>query len=66
MTYEPQFTVTPALLRQIEAVAALRERIQSATVQVAWIPALDLIRPLMKAGLIKRMGTLKHGRYVLK
>ena len=28
--------------------------------------AMDLIRPLMKAGLIKRVGTLKHGRYVLK
>jgi Fic family protein len=41
VTYEPQFTVTPALLRQIEAIAALRERIQNATVQVAWIPALQ-------------------------
>lgn len=41
MTYEPQFTITPALLREIEAIAALRERIQSATVQVAWIPALQ-------------------------
>ena len=41
MTYEPQFTITPALLRQIEAIAALRERIQGATVQVAWIPALQ-------------------------
>ena len=28
--------------------------------------AIDLLRPLMKAGLIKRIGTLKHGRYVLK
>lgn len=41
MTYEPQFTITPALLRQIEAISALRERIQSAAVQVAWIPALQ-------------------------
>jgi len=41
VTYEPQFTITPALLRQIEAIAALRERIQNATVQVAWIPALQ-------------------------
>lgn len=41
MTYEPQFTITPALLRQIEAISALRERIQGATVQVAWIPALQ-------------------------
>ena len=28
--------------------------------------AMDLLRPLMKAGLIQRVGTLKHGRYVLK
>jgi len=28
--------------------------------------AMDLIRPLLKARLIKRVGTLKHGRYVLK
>ena len=41
MTYEPQFTITPALLRQIEAIAALRERIQGAAVQVAWIPAMQ-------------------------
>jgi Fic family protein len=41
VTYEPQFTVTPALLGKIEAIAALRERIQNATVQVAWIPALQ-------------------------
>jgi len=41
VTYEPQFTITPPLLRQIEAIAALRERIQHATIQVAWIPALQ-------------------------
>jgi len=28
--------------------------------------AMDLLRPLMKAGLVKRLGTLKNGRYVLK
>ncbi len=27
--------------------------------------AMDLLRPLMEAGLVKRMGTLKTGRYVL-
>lgn len=27
--------------------------------------AMDLIRPLVKAKLIKRVGTLKHGRYML-
>ena len=27
--------------------------------------AMDLLRPLMKAGLVKRVGTLKTGCYVL-
>jgi hypothetical protein len=27
--------------------------------------ALDLLRPLMKAGLVKRVGTKKSGRYIL-
>lgn len=41
MSYEPNFTITPALLARVEQIAALRERIQAATVQVAWIPALQ-------------------------
>src|SRR3972149_872695 len=41
MGYQPRFTITPALLGRVEAVAALRERIQRAAVQVAWIPALQ-------------------------
>ena len=41
MSYEPQFTVTPALLSRVEAIAALRERILRAAVQLAWIPALQ-------------------------
>jgi Fic family protein len=41
MGYRPQFEITPALLTRVEAVAALRERIQGAAVQVAWIPALQ-------------------------
>ena len=41
MSYRPLFTITPALLSRAEAVAALRERIQGAAVQVAWIPALQ-------------------------
>ena len=28
--------------------------------------AMDLLRPLMKAGWVKRIGTLKNGRYILK
>jgi Fic family protein len=41
MGYRPQLTVTPALLATLEAIAALREKILSATIQVAWIPALQ-------------------------
>ena len=41
MSYAPQFTITPALLSRVETIAALRERIQGAAVQVAWIPALQ-------------------------
>jgi Fic family protein len=41
MSYEPRFTITSALLTRVEAIAALRERIRGATVQVPWIPALQ-------------------------
>ncbi|HWY75167.1 MAG TPA: Fic family protein, partial [Verrucomicrobiae bacterium] len=41
MGYEPQFKITPLLLGRAEQIAALRERIQAATVQVPWIPALQ-------------------------
>ena len=41
MSYQPQFTITPAFLARVEQIAALRERIQAATVEVAWIPALQ-------------------------
>lgn len=41
MSYEPTYRITPALLSQAERVAALRERIQAASVQVQWIPALQ-------------------------
>ena len=41
MAYIPQFTITPALLAEVEQVAALRERIQSAVVDLAWVPALQ-------------------------
>lgn len=41
MTYVPQFIITPLLLAEVEQVAALRERIQSAVVDLAWIPALQ-------------------------
>lgn len=41
MNYQPNFTISLALLSGVEAIAALRERIQSAAVQMAWIPALQ-------------------------
>ncbi len=41
MSYQPRFTITPALLARVEGIAALRERVQGAAVQVAWIPALQ-------------------------
>src|SRR5438067_9061431 len=41
MSYRPIYTITPLLLSQAEQVAALRERILAAAVQVPWIPALQ-------------------------
>lgn len=41
MAYEPHFSISPRLLSLVESVAALRERIQSATVELSWVPALQ-------------------------
>jgi Fic family protein len=41
VSYQPKFTVTPALLARVEGIAGLRQRIQNALVQVPWIPALQ-------------------------
>ena len=41
MAYQPQFTISPRLLTLVESVAALRERIQGAAVELSWIPALQ-------------------------
>ena len=41
MPYDPQFSITPRLLSLVEQTAALRERIQSAAVELSWIPALQ-------------------------
>jgi hypothetical protein len=41
VSYDPQFTITPLVLARVEAVAALRERIQAAAVELSWIPALQ-------------------------
>jgi Fic family protein len=41
MSYEPRFTITPDLLSTVEEIARLRQRIQDASVELAWIPALQ-------------------------
>jgi Fic family protein len=41
VSYQPKFIVTPALLARVEQIAALRERILAATIEVPWIPALQ-------------------------
>jgi Fic family protein len=41
MVYIPQFIITPQLLAEVEQVAAMRERILSAVVDLAWVPALQ-------------------------
>ena len=41
MAYRPRFTIGHELVRRLEEIAALREKILAATVQVAWIPALQ-------------------------
>jgi Fic family protein len=41
MAYLPHYTISPALLAEVEQIAVLRERIRSTTVDLAWIPALQ-------------------------
>lgn len=41
MAYEPRFTVTARLLSFLEEIAAFREKILTATIQVPWILALQ-------------------------
>jgi Fic family protein len=41
MAYQPQFTISPKLLGLVETIAVLRERIQNASVELSWIPALQ-------------------------
>jgi len=41
MSFEPQFTVSARLLRELETIADLRAKIAPATVQMAWIPQLQ-------------------------
>ena len=46
---QPLYAITPVLLSQVEQVAALRERILAAAVQVPWIPALQKDSKFAKA-----------------
>lgn len=41
MAFIPEFTITPKLLAQVEEIAALRERIGRAGIDLAWVPALQ-------------------------
>jgi len=41
MAYKPTFTITAHLLKIIEEIAAFREKILAATIQVSWIPTLQ-------------------------
>jgi Fic family protein len=41
VSYEPQFTIRPALLALVEGIAVLRQRIQQAAIELPWIPALQ-------------------------
>ncbi|MEK6261895.1 MAG: Fic family protein [Planctomycetota bacterium] len=41
MSYQPEFTISPLLLSRVEVIAAVRERILGAAVEVPWIPALQ-------------------------
>ena len=42
MSYQPRFAITPVLLERVERIAALREQILAATVNVSWIPSLQM------------------------
>src|SRR5260370_22667541 len=41
MAYQPRFTITAHLVAMSEEIAAFREKILAATVQVPWIPTLQ-------------------------
>ena len=54
------------LLRLLRARGSLSPREIWDGIGISRQGAMDLLNPLMKAGLVKRVGTLKTGRYVLK
>lgn len=71
MSCQPQLQITPAMLARVEAIAALRAhgslspREVGEGIGISRQGAMNLLRPLVKVGLVKRVGTLKTGRYIL-
>jgi len=41
VSYHPQFQISSTLLNQVESITSLREKIQGATIDLSWIPALQ-------------------------
>lgn len=41
MSYQPVFSISSSLLSHVEEIASLRERIQGASIDLQWIPALQ-------------------------
>jgi DNA-binding MarR family transcriptional regulator len=54
------------LLQLLRAHGSLSPREVWEGISISKQGAAGLLRPLVKAGLVKRVGTLKTGRYVLK
>ena len=65
----PQLVLRPKqeqLLQLLRTRGSLSPREIWGGLRISKQGAMDLLRPLLKAGMVKRLGTLKHGRYVLK
>ena len=41
MSYQPQFSISSTLLNHVESITSLREKIQGASIDLSWIPALQ-------------------------
>ena len=41
MSYTPKFQISSTLLNQVESITSLREKIQGASIDLSWIPALQ-------------------------
>jgi Fic family protein len=54
------------LLQLLRTQGSLSPRELWAGLGVSRQGAMDMLRPLMKAGLVRRVGTVKNGRYLLK